>query len=238
MHSLVDLRLPQSSSQEVLSPGLYLSLPGLRGVVLFFWKRKRPQTKLDPIYEFIGLEEKVPPKRELIKGCEDHSLHSHQVPGDLPDQCPLWRGSFSFIRQSTSCIFIRLFIWTDLQIIRNPFIRPWTWFKGNTGKNQFCMMSLWVPCFRKPCSTLCSRLLLLNRSIFFSVFLPHTPHTPNRHKTVRAQGHRFVLINVCSVLNCCPLILNSEPPPASSPQHCLDLGERGTGRNFRSLAEH
>lgn len=76
-------------------------------------------------------------------------------------------------------------------------------------KTQFCMMSLWVLCFRKPCSTLCNRLLLINQSIFFSVFLPHTSHTPNRHKTVRAQGHRFVFINVCRVLNCCPLILNS-----------------------------
>lgn len=125
-------------------------------------------------------------------------------------------------------IFIRLFIWTDLQIIRNPFIRPWTWFKGNTGKHSYvwCLFGSHVSGSPVP---LCSRLLLLNRSIFFSVFLPHTPHTPNRHKTVRAQGHRFVLINICSVLNCCPLILNS---PCFQPTALFRLGRKGDRKKF------
>lgn len=125
-------------------------------------------------------------------------------------------------------IFIRLFIWTDLQIIRNPFIRPWTWFKGNTGKHSsvWCLFGSHVSGSPVP---LCAALLLLNRSIFFSVFVPHTPHTPNRHKTVRAQGHRFVLINVCSVLNCCPLILNS---PCFQPTALFRLGRKGDRKKF------
>lgn len=78
------------------------------------------------------------------------------------------------------------------------------------------MMSLWVPCFRKSCSTPRSCLLLLvNQSIslFFSLSPP--PQTHTHDKRIRAQGHRYIFANVSNVLNCCPLDLNT--PEFQSP---------------------
>lgn len=83
--------------------------------------------------------------------------------------------------------FFRLFLLTDSQIIRKAFLRPWAWFKG--WETWFSMLSLWVPYFRKPCSTLGNSFLLINESINLppsasvpvSLSLSYT-HTPKRQK--------------------------------------------------------
>lgn len=120
-----------------------------------------------------GWKSKFHPKGSQSKAVKTPvCLHSCQVPEDLPGQCPLWGApSLSYgILPAAVLHFYKAFHMNKFTNKKKAFYQTLSLIPGKGWKTQFSMMSPWVPCFRKPCSTLGNRLLLLKLSA-------PTPHT-------------------------------------------------------------
>lgn len=115
-------------------------------------------------------------------------LHSCQVPEDLPGQCPLWGApSFSYgILPAALLHFYKAFHMNKFTNKKKAFYQTLSLIQG---KHSYlcCLLGSHVSGSPVPlCATGCS----------YSIFLPHPPHTPNRHKTEPRTIDFFLYMSV------------------------------------------